>query len=177
MAAAAVGVLSGSAYAMPTATVTLPSSISFAEFTGSETIGSGKIDSDTLFWVKEKTFGTIESFLVFFDPAKTTLVAALLDFGKPIQAVFSSKADLKGSAVFESTSFDYKYKKHSGLEGADFVGFTPGSSTLELVWSAKDSGDAIRVLTAVPEPTTYAMFGVGLVLVGMIARRRMKDVG
>lgn len=176
LAATAIGLsaLAGSAFAIPSATTMLPSSITFEQYAGTQAIGSGKIDSNTLFWAQEQTFGTIESFVIFFDPSKTTLVGALLDFGRPIQAVFSTTKDLKGSSVFESASFDYKYKGNTGLEKGDVVSFAPGSSKLELIWSANNAGDAIRVLTAVPEPSTYAMFGLGLLLVGMIARRRIQ---
>ncbi len=45
---------------------------------------------------------------------------------------------------------------------------------LTLDWNASNPGDHIRVLTAVPEPGTYALMAAGLLAVAGIARRRSR---
>ena len=59
-----------------------------------------------------------------------------------------------------------------GLESGDTVSF--GGQTVNLSWNASDPGDYIRVMTAVPEPATYAQLAGGLALMGAIARRRRR---
>ena len=45
-------------------------------------------------------------------------------------------------------------------------------STLTLAWNASDPGDHVRILTAVPEPQTYALMLAGLGMTAWFARRR-----
>ena len=47
-----------------------------------------------------------------------------------------------------------------------------GSHALSFQWRSADSGDQIRVLTAVPEPSTYAMLAMGLAAIGLLLRSR-----
>jgi hypothetical protein len=142
------------------------SSISLAQYMGGGVLGDGAIDDPSkLYWV-DKTIGTIHSFLVFFDPKNASLTGAVLDFGKPIGSAVSTK--------YQDPSFNCRYKASTDLEDLDYHSYTAGKGSVDSIRRGNRSEDTVHVLTAASEPTTYMMFGVGLVVVGMMARRRMK---
>jgi len=50
----------------------------------------------------------------------------------------------------------------------------PRPNALAIEWSASDPGDHIRVITAVPEPQTWALMLSGFALLGLAAGRRAR---
>jgi hypothetical protein len=51
-------------------------------------------------------------------------------------------------------------------------GIADAGNTLEIAFSAGDTSQLTPLLPAVPEPSTYALMGIGLIFVGLMARRR-----
>ena len=56
-------------------------------------------------------------------------------------------------------------------------GIADAGQTLEIAFSAGDTSQLTPLLAAVPEPSTYALMGVGLALIGLMARRRRSSPG
>jgi hypothetical protein len=65
----------------------------------------------------------------------------------------------------------YQDNYQTGLEtNRDSASFS--GNVLSLNWTASDPGDHVRVLTAVPEPSTYALMAIGMGWLLLGARRR-----
>ena len=158
----------------PTAAV----SKSFVQYAGSPTtvLGSGNVDVTNLFWLYEKrgTYGgqTVDSWLLFFDPNGTGSVSGTVTFQQNVLQVFATQVDLTNTASFQRTGYSYTYGTSTApeLTGGDSV--SAAGKTLTLNWNASDPGDYVRVMTAVPEPATYAQMAAGLLALGGLARRR-----
>jgi hypothetical protein len=137
----------------------------------------------------------VSSYYVYFDPLVNQRIRASLTFSEAILGVymFTGTADstllsgtgLKGSADnFGLATVNYQYVAATGLEAADRSAsrFSFSGTGLYLDWTASNPGDHIRVLTAapvvtaVPEPESYAMLFAGLGLIGsIVSRRRSKQ--
>lgn len=138
----------------------------------------------------------VSSYYVYFDPKVSQRIKASLTFSESILGVYfvTGKADTNPGGVFHSGTglkgsadnfglgtVNYQYVAATGLEAADRSAshFSFLGNSMNLDWTASNPGDHIRVLTAapvvtaVPEPETYAMLLAGLGLVGsMVVRRR-----
>lgn len=140
----------------------------------------------------------VSSYFVYFDPAASQRIKASLTFSETIlgvyfltgtadsspKGVFHSGTGLKGSADnFGLSTVNYQYAAATGLEALDRSSshFSFLGNSLSLDWTASNPGDHIRVLTAapvvtaVPEPESYAMLLAGLGLIGSIVVRRRKQ--
>ena len=79
-----------------------------------------------------------------------------------------------GDAVLESTTFSFAAP--NGIDGYDegtYIGFMRGSADIQAVRLTGVGAVADNLTaTAVPEPSTYAMMGLGLAALAGMARRR-----
>jgi hypothetical protein len=150
----------------------------FQEYSGAAPVGNGQVDVNSVLWyIDEQQVAGFKSYYIFFDP-KLQQVSATLTFEGTISAVFTTKSSLDGTNAtygidvdHDSVFDDYSTNKYIGLEaGQDTVSWAGNSLTLH--FRAYDPGDHIRVLVAVPEPSTYALFGAGIAALGFLARRR-----
>jgi hypothetical protein len=137
-------------------------------------VGGGLVDDNsTVYWLKEKEIGGLQSWLIFFDPAATQSVSGSIVFGSTIQGIFTSTADVTvTSATYQLTpTVSYVTHPNTGLETNDTASFAGNVLTID--FSASDPGDHVRVLTTtVPEPSTYALIAAGLAALAAVARRR-----
>jgi hypothetical protein len=168
--ALAVAAVSASAASAPSASLAT-SGATFAEYTGT-TVGSNDINvNNTLFWMFEGTNLGYNSYLLMFDPLSNGSIAGSVTFSGNIAYVASTKLALVGTDfLFSKPGVTYDWKANSGLESNDALSVS--GNTLTLSWRGASPGDNIRVLTAVPEPETYAMFLAGLGLIGAMVRRK-----
>lgn len=177
IAAATTALAAGSVFAQ-TAPYTPTANLNrtFGQYAGVPTValGSGLVDVTNAFWLYEKrgTYGgqTVDSWLLFFDPNGSSSVAGTVTFAQNVLQVFGTRTDLINTAAFQRTGYTYNYSTFVGLETGDTTSFS--GRTVTLNWNASDPGDYIRVMTAVPEPATYAQLAGGLALMGAVARRR-----
>lgn len=171
--------------------VDITAGISFVQYTigtqgtYSSSLGNGSIDApDKLFWVNERNYGGLKSYYIEFDPGVPTTVFATIDFGSAVQHVYSSYDDLVNSqANYGNLNLTYDFVPHTGPELSSDCPSTPMAGMGECIWvsgntvsfffGAGSPGDGIRVLvTPVPEPSSFAMLGLGLAGMGVWLRRR-----
>ncbi|GAB4116886.1 MAG: hypothetical protein Fur0014_18710 [Rubrivivax sp.] len=159
--------------AAPVASLNVP----FTPYAGPGPVGNDGVESNEMQWLAEST-GTymstpVQSWLLVWDPVGVKLVSGSIRFDAPIVAVFGSRADLLSSSAFERVGIGYDYSKlFVGLETDDAAATSFAGDTLSLSWLGANPGDHVRVLTAVPEPGTWATFAAGLVGIGWLLRRR-----
>ncbi len=136
-------------------------------------VGNGAVDDDfVVYYLKEKQIGTLQSWLIFFDPSTPQGVMGTITFGESINTVFTSTADVNNTSVaYRLGSVTYANNALTGLESGDAATFA--SNVLTIDWNASDPGDHVRVLTnVVPEPSTYALMALGLAAMGVASRKR-----
>jgi hypothetical protein len=159
----------------PTAAVTRI----FGEYTGlpTTTLGAGGVNIANLFWLYESRglYGgqTVDSWLLFFNPAVNASVSGTVSFAQDVLMVLSTQADLQSTAGFQNTGYTYDYKPGVGTEATDATSFAGRSVTLN--WNASDPGDTVRVFTAVPEVSSLGLLAAGLTFLGARLARRRRD--
>lgn len=137
-------------------------------------VGVGDVDDQfVVYYLKEKQIGDLQSWLIFFDPLGTQAVAGEITFAQTIHSIYTSADDLNvNTAAYQLTpTVTYGGEERTGLEPSDVATFV--GNTLSIDWNVSgDPGDHIRVLTnVVPEPSTYALMGLGLAAMGAVSRR------
>jgi hypothetical protein len=118
----------------------------------------------------------VHSFGIAFDPDGTPglqpEVSGFITFNRPVLAVITQNPELVASDFLGKPATSFDSTPNRGLEEADFFSLSMDGLTLTYHFRARNPGDNIRVLTAVPEPATWAMLIAGFGMVGFAARRR-----
>lgn len=112
----------------------------------------------------------VDSHFLVFDPAVGRVARGSVTFNRQILGVATTRALLDGSNFLGLPVVTYAFGGASGLEANDIVSFA--GNVLSYNLTASNPSDSIRILTAVPEPTSWAMLIAGFGLVGAAARRR-----
>jgi hypothetical protein len=175
LAAAVLALVAGGAFAAnPTASINAGYSFTDWLTVNNVAVGDGLVDdSSTLYFLKEKQIGNLQSWLVFFDPYGRQSVDGSVTFDQPIVSLFTTTADVNTTSVAYrlTPTVTYQDNYQTGLEtNRDSASFS--GNVLSLNWTASDPGDHVRVLTAVPEPSTYALMAIGMGWLLLGARRR-----
>lgn len=114
----------------------------------------------------------IASVGIQFDPLREHVMDAEVTFSRKILGVVWSRKNLVASDYLLPTTI-FLSPVHRGLELSDIAGTTISSNGLSFIWTSARPGDNIRViLSAIPEPTTWAMLIGGFGMVGFAARRQ-----
>lgn len=168
-----LAVLSAPALAQPTAS--LPAGFTFVDWltVNNAAVGAGDVDdSNVVYFLRERQIGDLQSWLIFFDPNGAQSVEGTVTFASPITDIFTSTADVTvNSAAYQLTpTVTYATHPNTGLESVDAASFT--GNVVTFTFTANDPGDHIRVLTVVPEPSTYALLATGLAALTLALRRR-----
>lgn len=149
----------------------------WVEYAGSQPVGNNKVQDDhNAYWIFEGG-GTwmgqaVNSWFVFWDPRSSLKLEGSVGFDNNILFVHDDRAELQATSAFDKAGVSYDYShKLVGLESGDKSNTSWSGQTLALKWTASNPGDHIRVMTAVPEPSSYALFGAGLLALGFMARR------
>lgn len=131
--------------------------------------GAGSIAAGTM----------VASHYVFFDPkVRNPLIhqKGTVTFDADILGIITTRSKLDDSDVLANTSVTYLNPGLRGLESGDSADIT-GLRTMSVNWHAGSPGDYVRVLTAyspgaVPAPPMIALFGLGLIGLGWMSRKR-----
>lgn len=171
--------VTGAQAAAPVATQLTPG-LSFEAYSGAPRIGSGSIDdNDSLYWVKEAAVDGLQAWTLFYDPTRVRNLSGTITFDQAIAQVITTRAGLRSSNATYGIDVDgdgrlndYANQAAMGLENNDSLSWISGTKSISLQWRSADNGDQIRVLTAVPEPSTYALLALGLGAMGLLLRSR-----
>lgn len=156
----------------------------WTEYTGTGAVGNNKVqDNGTAYWMFESS-GTwmgqaVNSWFVFWDPKNSRTLSGSIQFDQEILFVHDQQHELdfsagSGTGAFGKAGVSYDYSnKLVGLEALDRKNTSFSGDTLSLRWTASNPGDHIRVMTAVPEPSSVALLLAGLLGLGFMARRRV----
>ena len=113
----------------------------------------------------------VSSHYIFFDPRRNRSIKGYVDFDTDILGVITQKGFLAASDFLGADSINYLNPNLRGLEKADKV-LNIADNRISFRFRASSPGDYIRVVTAVPEPATMALFGLGLVGIGFSRKRK-----
>ncbi|MBC7519614.1 MAG: PEPxxWA-CTERM sorting domain-containing protein [Sandarakinorhabdus sp.] len=120
----------------------------------------------------------VASHLIFIDPAEVpdpAIASGTVTFSGKILGYRWSHAQLDGTTALLGAK-NITYGDLMQLETAnDEISFSGNTLTYNLL-SKASSGDFLRVITTVPEPTSWLMLVTGFSLVGFAARRRQRAV-
>ncbi|MBE2245594.1 MAG: PEP-CTERM sorting domain-containing protein [Burkholderiaceae bacterium] len=149
---------------------------SFVEYTGNGPIGNNNLASNDFYWMFESSGmydgQAVNSWFLIWEPVRAR-VSGSVTFDAPILYMFDDQAEMIATAGFGKPGVTYDYSHpNMGLDVVDKTATSFAGPTLTLAWNGSDPGDHVRILTAVPEPQTYALMLAGLGLTAWYARRR-----
>jgi len=118
---------------------------------------------------------TVASHYIFFDPGPSTSMIGTVDFDSDIVAIITSTGFLLASDFLANTGVNYLNPGARGLEAGDDVTIS-GARQILFDTTASTPGDYVRVLTvfspgAIPEPGTIFLLPIGMVAIGVLAKR------
>lgn len=153
----------------------------FVEYTGVGPVGNnGLQDSANFYWFYEGT-GTwegqaVNSWFLIWDSGTLASVSGSISFDAPILFRHDGQAELIATAAFQKPGVAYDYSiANVGLEGGDQTSVV--GNVMTLAWATTNPGDHVRVMTAVPEPGTYALMALGLLAMGLHLNRARRGQG
>ncbi|MCS6829542.1 MAG: PEP-CTERM sorting domain-containing protein [bacterium] len=122
---------------------------------------------------------TVDVYFMHFDPRSSVRHSGSVTFDVPILGVIVRDAQLFASNYLGVPTTTYP---NSGTNRAleniqDRITLSPDMKTITVDWLASSPGDRIRIITAspstsaIPEPTSLALFGAGLMATGVGLRR------
>jgi hypothetical protein len=178
--AVALALAASSTVATAQPTASLPLGFTFVDWltVNNATVGIGAVDDDnTIYYLKEKQIGNLQSWLIFLDPEQSQMAAGTIVFSSPIVSLFTTTTQIVSQTrQYQLTpTVTYGADPRTGLENEDTASFL--GNELTFFFGAIDPGDHVRVLTSVsvvPEPSTYALLATGLAALTAIARRRQQ---
>jgi hypothetical protein len=110
---------------------------------------------------------------IVFDPVASRSVVGSVTFDRKVLGIIWLTRELEDTdGLLGLPTITYNSPSARGLEAAERATTSFSGNTVFLEWTASSPGDNIRVLTAVPEASTWAMLIAGFGLVGFAARRR-----
>lgn len=126
---------------------------------------------------------TVDVYFMHFDPRNVRRRSGSVTFDKPILGVIVRDTQLFASNYLGLPGTMYPNSgTNRGLEDTqDSITLSADMKTIEVDWRASSPGDRIRIITAgipttaIPEPTTLALFAAGLAATGA-GFRRLKRV-
>ncbi len=114
----------------------------------------------------------VNSHAVNFDPGKGRSVRGTIVFNGPVLGLIWTRARLLATnGILGAVGTTYLTPGNVGFENkTDSATFSGNTVSFNL--TASSPGDTFRVLTAVPEPDTWAMMLIGFGMISMALRRR-----
>ncbi len=108
-----------------------------------------------------------EAFGAFIDTNPTSTTGGFAGSYGSVNDLFAPGGYVSGTPIIDSATFD----------DATFssLGFTPGTYTY--TWGTGLNADSLTVTSVVPEPSTWALAGASVGLLGVVLRRRQRGGG
>lgn len=113
----------------------------------------------------------VNSHYVFFDPLRVRTAKGSVSFDGAVLGVLTARnREFNTDALLGLSGVTYLNPGARGLEAGDTLSILGNSISID--WRASSPGDYVRVLTAVPEPASWAMLIAGFGVAGAALRRR-----
>ncbi len=140
----------------------------FNELQGVATLGNFAVNVGSTIAAGTK----INSHYLVFDPNGNRSVIGNITFATNVLGILTSRQRLLAGDIFGKPNVNYLLPNLRGLEAGDFVTFS--GKTASFNFTASTPGDSIRIITAVPEPASWAMLVAGFGFIGASLRRRQR---
>lgn len=111
----------------------------------------------------------VSSHYVWFDPQRSSTISGSVTFSSRILAVLGSRSELSVTDYLGNPNVHYVASAARGLERNDQISFSGNTLNVGLL-RASSPGDYVRVITAVPEPSTWMMLILGFGMIGAALR-------
>lgn len=113
----------------------------------------------------------VNSHAVNFDPRRGRTAIGTVVFNGPVLGIIWTRSKLMASNFLGASGTTYLTPGNVGFETRqDSASFSGNTVSFRL--TASSPGDTFRVITAVPEPSTWAMMLIGFGMISTALRRR-----